>query len=337
MLAFKYHKANPTDYVLHFSRGRLAREGAGLSFFYFGPASSIVSVPLASSNVPFVFHEPTADFQVLTVQGQMTFRIAEPKKAAAMLNLTLDAKGQRKTDDDQKLPERLIYGLQTLLRTEIQRLPLRDALFQGDQLTATVMTQLKTNAEVVQLGIEILSLAILSLKPTPEMSKALEAETRERLNKTADEAVYARRNAAIEQERMIKENELQTEMVVQTKQRELQERELEGAIALEKQRSALTEQKAENERKEADTRAYALKAVMEPIQGMDWRLLMTLQSEGGNPANTIAMAFQELAANAQKIGELNMSPDLLRSLVGSTRLTCSRRSCWSHARHVSRN
>jgi len=32
--------------------------------------------------------------------------------------------------------------------------------------------------------------------------------------------------------------------------------------------------------------------------------------------NTIAMAFQELAGNAQKIGELNMSPDLLRSLLG---------------------
>jgi len=41
----KYHKANPTDYVLHFSKGRLAREGAGLAFFYFSPASSIVSVP----------------------------------------------------------------------------------------------------------------------------------------------------------------------------------------------------------------------------------------------------------------------------------------------------
>jgi regulator of protease activity HflC (stomatin/prohibitin superfamily) len=318
MLALKYHKANPTDYVLHFSRGKLAREGAGLSFFYFAPASTIVSVPLASANVPFVFNEPTADFQTLVVQGQMTYRIADPQKAAAMLNLTLDQHGKRKTDDDQKLPERLIYVLQTLLRAEIQRLPLRDALFQGDELASSVMTRLKSSPVVVQLGIEILSVAILSLKPTPEMSKALEAETREGLNKKADEAISARRNAAIEQERMIKENELETELVVQARQRELQQRELEGAIALERQRSALTDQKSENERKEADTRAYALKAVLEPIQSTDWRVLMMIQSHGGDPANTIAMAFQELAANAQKIGELNMSPDLLRSLVGGT-------------------
>ena len=48
---------------------------------------------------------------------------------------------------------------------------------------------------------------------------------------------------------------------------------------------------------------------------MDWRVLMMLNPRGGDSRNTIAMAFQELAANAQKIGELNVSPDLLRALV----------------------
>jgi regulator of protease activity HflC (stomatin/prohibitin superfamily) len=317
MFGIRYRKANSTDYVLHFSGGKLAREGAGLTFYYFGPSSTIVSVPLASANVPFVFNEPTADFQTLTVQGQLTYRIADPKKAAAMLDFTLDSKGKYASDEYQKLPERLIYGLQKLLRTELQELPLRSALVRGDELAGRVLEHLKASPEVTQLGVEILNLAVLSLKPTPEMAKALEAEAREALNQNADEAIYARRNAAIEQERRIKENELQTDLLVQTKQRELHERELEGEIALEKQRASLTEQKAENERKEADGRAYALKAVLEPVQGLDWRMLMMLNPNGSDPRNTIAMAFQELATNAQKIGELNVSPDLLRTLVGS--------------------
>jgi len=50
MFGISYRKANPTDYVLHFSRGKLAREGAGLSFFYFGPAASIVSFRSFSMN-----------------------------------------------------------------------------------------------------------------------------------------------------------------------------------------------------------------------------------------------------------------------------------------------
>lgn len=318
MFGISYRKSSPTDYVIHFVNGKPVREGAGLSFFYFSPAASIVSIPLASVNIPFVFNEPTSDFQMLTVQGQLTYRISDPKKAAVMLDFTVDANGRYLSDQYQKLPERLVYILQTLVRAEIQRLPLRAALVHGDTLTTRVLEELKASSEVGQLGIEILNLAVLSLKPTPEMAKALEAEAREALNRNADEALYTRRNAAIEQERRLKENELQTELLVQTKQRELHARELDAEIALETQRAALTDQKTENERKEADSRAYSLKAVITPVQGLDWRVLMMLNPNSGDARNTIAMAFQELATNAQKIGELNVSPDLLRTLVGTS-------------------
>lgn len=290
-----------------------------MSFFYFGPASSIVSIPLGSVNIPFAFQEPTADFQALTVQGQMTYRIADPKKAASMLDFTVDSNGHYRSDQYQKLPERLVYHLQTLVRAGIQGLALREALVHGDALTGLVLGQLKASPEVTQIGVEILNLAILALRPTPEMAKALEAEAREALNRNADEAVYTRRNAAIEQERRLKENELQTELAVQNKQRELHEREMEAQIALETQRAALTDQKSENERKEADSRAYALQAIIAPVQGLDWRVLMMLNPQGGDARNTIAMAFQDLAANAQKIGELNVSPDLLRTLIAAPR------------------
>jgi regulator of protease activity HflC (stomatin/prohibitin superfamily) len=315
MLGISYKKSNPTDYVLHFSHGRLAREGVGLSFFYFRPAATIVSVPINSSNIPFVFNEPTADFQTLTVQGQITYRITNPKQASGMLDFTVDQRGKYISDQYQKLPERLVYDLQTLLRAEIQRLPLRQALVHGDALTDRVQQKLRESSEVIQMGVEILNLSILSLKPTPEMAKALEAEAREALNGNADEAIYTRRNAAIEQERKLKENELQTDLLVQTKQRELQERKMEGEIALETQRAQLTDQKIENERKEADSKAYALKAMIAPVQNLDWRMLMMLNPQGGDARNTIAMAFQELATNANKIGELNISPDLLRTLM----------------------
>ncbi len=317
MLGIGYRKTNPTDYVLHFSGGKLTHEGTGLSFFYFAPSSTTVSVPLASSNCPFVFNESTVDFQTVTVQGQITYRIAEPKKAAAMLDLTVDGKGRYVGDQYQKLPERLVYALQTLVCGTIQELTLRQTLVYGEKLAQRVTEQLRASAEVTQLGLEILNLAILSLKPTPEMAKALEAEAREALNRISDEAVYTRRNAAIEQERRIRENELQTEMLVQAKQREIREHELDAEIALETQRAALTDQKSENERKEADSRAYALRSAITPIQGLDWRVLMALTPHGGDARNTIAMAFQELAGNAQKIGELNISPDLLRTLMGS--------------------
>jgi hypothetical protein len=318
MFGIRYRKANPTEYVLHFRNGRAVRKGAGLSFFYFAPSSTLVSVPMASVNIPFVFTEPAADFQTVTVQGQLTYRIADPQRAAAMLDLTVDSRGRYQTDQYQKLPERLVYSLQTLIRARIQSLPLREALMQGDAISGIVFEQLKANPDVVQLGVEILSLAVLALRPSPEMAKALEAEARESLNRTADQAVYTRRNAAVEQERLIKQNEIETQLLVQTREAELRAKDLDAQIGFEQQRAALTDQKSENERKEADSRAYSLKAVLGPVQGLDWRVLMMLNPNSGDARSTIAMAFQELAANAQKIGELNVSPDLLRTLIGSS-------------------
>ena len=47
------------------------------------------------------------------------------------------------------------------------------------------------------------------------MGKALEAEYREGLQQRADQAIYARRAAAVEQERRIKENELNTQVLLE--------------------------------------------------------------------------------------------------------------------------
>jgi len=83
-------KVPPTTYVLHYQNGKIRREGAGLSFFYWAPTSTIVAVPLASADVPFVFQETTSDFQSVTIQGQLTYRVADPKRLASLLDFTLD-------------------------------------------------------------------------------------------------------------------------------------------------------------------------------------------------------------------------------------------------------
>ena len=246
----------------------------------------------------------------------MTYRITQPRLAAAMLDFTVDAEGKYLGDHYRKVPERVIHALETLVRGELQQRPLQAALTAGDALTAAVMGTINGAADIRALGVEVLSLSIAALAPVPDVARALEAATREAMNRAADEALYSRRNAAIEQERRLKENELRTDQLVQQKQQALREAELGGAIALETQRAALTAQKADNDRQEADARAYALRAVLEPVRGVDWHVLMMLHGGTHDARGAIAMAFQELAANAGKIGELNVTPDLLRSLIG---------------------
>lgn len=34
-------RANPTNYVIHFKKGAVVREGVGLAFLYYGPGASV--------------------------------------------------------------------------------------------------------------------------------------------------------------------------------------------------------------------------------------------------------------------------------------------------------
>lgn len=310
-----YMKVPPTKYVLHYRQGKIRREGAGLSFFYYVPASTIVTVPFASADSPFVFQELTGDFQPVTIQGQITYRVADPKKLASLLDFSVDVRGHYISDDPDKLNARLVHQAQIVARAVTQRMTLREVLTGLSETGAEMLSRLKDSEAAAALGVEILTVSLLSIKPAPEMSKALEAEAREALQRRSDEAIYARRNAAVEQERLIKESELNTEIAVEEKQRQIRETRMNADIAVEQQRAGLLDKRAINDRKEADTKAYGLEAILKPLRSVDWKTLMMLSEGGADSRRVIALAFQGLAENAQKIGEMNISPDLLESLL----------------------
>ncbi len=314
MLGVRYLKSEPTSYVMHYAGGRVVREGAGLSFFYFAPTAVIVKIPVGTRDVPFVFNEVTADFQDVTIQGTLTCRIRDAKKIAGLLDYSVDAGGRYKSDDPNKLDERVIQQTQILARTFTQRQPLKDVLVNSDALIAEVLEGLRKSTTLDMLGIEVLGLSILGLKPAPEMSKALQASAREEMLRQADEAIYARRNVAVELERTIKENELNTEIAIEQKKQQMRESQLVADIAVEQQRSTLVDARVANERKEADARAAGLQAVLEPLKSVDWKTLIAMNT-GLDSRMLISLAFQQIAQNAEKIGELSISPDLLNSLV----------------------
>ena len=220
---FAYVKNPPTTYVLHYQNGRVRREGPGLAFWYFLPSSTIVRIPLASRDVPFAFSEITADFQPVTLQGQLTYRVVDAKRLASLLDFSVRPTGQYVSDDPEKVPERLVQTAQIFARAVVQRLTLREALVSSDTIVTEVVAALREAEPVRMLGVEILALTVVAIKPTPDIARALEADAREGLQGKADEAIYTRRKASVEQERRIKESELETEIAVQEKQRQIRE------------------------------------------------------------------------------------------------------------------
>lgn len=319
MFGVTYKKAPPTIYVLQFYNGKIVREGAGLSFWYYAPMATIVDVPLSSIDIPFVFHEITEDFQEITMQGQLTYRILDPQRISRLIDFSVKSNGRYAADPNplDLLAQRLVNSAQVVAKAVVQEMPLPQVLQDADRVVVEVFARLRSVETVGLLGLELQSLSIVSIKPTPEMARALEAEGREGLQRKADQATYARRNAAVEEERRIKESELNTEIAVQEKQRKIRETKMAADIALEQQREQLIDKKVDNDKKDADAKAYALSATLKPLEGADWRTLLAVAAKGGDPRFAISLAFQELAENAGKIGQLNVSPDLLETLLSS--------------------
>lgn len=313
MFGIRHMKASPTTFVMLWKGEKKRRAGLGLSFLYFAPTSTLVSIDLASRDVPFAFEQATSDFQQVSIQGQLTYRVAEPERLGALLDFSLDARGRYQSDDPTKLTDRLMTTAQVLTQGFCRRHDLRALLGQAEALSATAVDELRKSEVARMHGLEVLGFSVSAIRPTPEMGRALEAEAREALQRQADGAVYERRNAAVEQERRIKESELSTELAVEAKRRSIREAKMAADVAVETARTGLLAKKNDNDRQEADARAYALRAQLEPLKETDWR---TLMAAGGNqdPRFMLAFAFRELAENAGKIGELHLSPELLQSL-----------------------
>ena len=336
MFGVRYVKSSPSHYLMQFQNGKVVREGTGLAFFYFAPKSTLVSVPLNAVDVPFMFEETTRDFQAVTLQGQVGYRIAQPKILAEQQNFVLLPNGDYASEDPERLPVRVLNAVKAQFRALLQEADLRDMLHGTEQLSMAARQGLSAAPSLIALGIEVVDLALLAVKPNPDTVRALEAPVREEILKQADDATYARRNAAIAQEQTIKESELHSELVIEQKKRQVRETEVEservilekrqeiqtqamaGNVRLEEQNAELVRLQADNHKREAEVRAYAVQTLVEAMKSLDPRAQQAMLLAQSSPETLIALGFQNLADNASKIGEFNFSPDLLRQLAGKS-------------------
>ena len=334
MFGIRYYKADASTYAVKTNNGTVQKHGRGLSFFYNAVSTSIAAVPVNVKEAPFIFNLQTKDFQALTVQGQISYQIVDAVKMASMLNFTLAKNGQTYVSEDPlNLSERVLRVVQSAIQSQIQATELRQALTISQSLAQVVREQGRVDPTLQALGIELLEVTITAIEPTPETARALEAEAREMILKEADDAIYARRKSAVEQERTIREAELNTTLLVQQKEQEIEESRIENErtllraqaateseriqarISEENQRKELVSIQFENRQKEADAEAYATAARMNAFKQLPVEHLKAMALAQMQPEQLMALAFEGLAQNANKIGELTITPDLFGQLV----------------------
>lgn len=312
---WRHLRSETSSYVLHHRNGQAVRSGRGLQFWFLPLTASLTELPMDDRELPVLFHGRTLDFQDVTVQGVVTWRVTDAELLASRIDFSIDAiKGTWQEQPLEKVAQILTQLSQQLAFDYIAHAPLREVLVEGTRaIRSRVLSGLQEEQGLAGLGLEVVSVRISDCSPTPELEKALQMPTRESVQQEADKATFERRALAVERERAIAENELQNQ------------------IALAKTEEQLIGQRGDNERRRVTQAAEAARIEVEGRVARQ-RLESEGQADGIRQVERakveaereridiyrdlphtvlLGLAAREIAGQLPPIEHLSLGPDLL--------------------------
>ena len=340
-LGLRHLRGTPTAHIRHHRRGRLVHEGTGASFWFRPLAAALSEVPVDDRELTMTFHARTADFQDVTVQATVTFRIGDPALAAARLDFSLDPDtGAWRGAPLEQLGTLLTETAQQHALHVLARTPLADALADGvAAVRERVATGLAEEPRLPDTGVEVVAVRVVAVRPEPEVERALRTPTRERVQQEADRATYERRAVAVERERAIAENELASKIELARQEERLVDQRGVNARRLAEENAAADAVRAEAEatrtvrlaeaeavklqrlgEAEAERTRLAGRAEAERTretgQALAQRRAAWLTAHDGvDPELLRALSLELLARNPPRVDSLTLTPDLVTGLL----------------------
>ncbi|MFD9905377.1 SPFH domain-containing protein [Streptomyces sp. NPDC059063] len=318
-LGLRHLRSAPTAHIRHHQHGKLVHDGPGLSFWFRPLSAALSEIPVDDRELAVVFHARTADFQDVTVQATVTYRIGDPALAAARLDFSVDPDtGAWRSAPLEQLSTLLTESAQQHALDVLARTPLAAALADGVGAVRERITEgLGAEPRLPATGIEVVAVRVVAVRPEPEVERALRTPARERVQQDADRATYERRAVAVERERAIAENELASR------------------IELARQEERLVEQRGTNARREAEENAAADAVRAEAEAARTVRIARAeaeaartvgearaaaqtswLAAHAHADTTTLhALAATRLAENMPRVESVTVSPDVISALL----------------------
>ena len=327
----RYYRGEPSTHVMRFRAGRPVASGTGLSFWFAALDTAIAELPLDDRDLPFLFHGTSADFQDVTAQGVITYRVVDPLVLSSRVDFGVDvATGRYRKTPTEQLAALLTQLTQQIAFGWIAVRPLAEALAEGTAPLRDVLAAgLADETSLSHMGLEIVTVRVSAVSPNAEMEKALQTPAREHIKQEADEAVFERRAVAVEKERAIAENELANRIELTRREQALVERE--GA----NERLRATEQseaeriravaevgreqlRAQAEFEMAQLRAESEAASISLVEGARAAVEGAMMDVYRDVPREVLMglAMREFAGKLEKIEHLSITPELLTPLLG---------------------
>ncbi len=303
-------RSDASAYIQLYQKGRRVKSGRGLAFWFLPDQASIAEAPMDDKDLPFLFNSRSRDFQEITVQGMIVWRVADPEKLADRIDFSIDLAFGRPLTQPLDQIATLLTGLaQQLAAQYLASLEVGALLAAGvGPIQQTIETGLAGNVRLAEMGLEVVNIRVADVSPTAELKRALQTPTFEQLQQKADQATFERRALAVEKERAIAENELANQIELARRQKEL--------IA----------QQDDNARNTA-TAESAAKKITADGEAERIRVIEGAKAEADKarvgvyadlpPGVMMGLAAQEFAGKLKTIEHLNVTPDMLTMLVSA--------------------
>ncbi len=316
---FIHARVEASAFLAVFRNGRVRTSGRGAAIWFLPQgATSLVEIPADERDHQLMISATTRDFQTVSVQGAATWRAAVPLALADRVDFTISAKTGTYRADPLAQVKGLIDGLIHVgVERHVCARDIGEVLAEGvGPLLASIDEEARASPRLAAIGVELAGLRFKTLAPSPDLARALRQPTVERLQQAADEAVFARRAAAVEKEAAIAENETKAKIELEEERASLIARERDNDVARARAARDAAEVAAEGEARNKELLAEA--------EAQAFRELDEARLNGERERAEIARTLPQIVApadalkqgfGASKIGTLNLGPDIV-SLVG---------------------
>jgi regulator of protease activity HflC (stomatin/prohibitin superfamily) len=312
-------RSEASTYVIRYRNGTAVSAGRGLAFWFRPLDTAVAEVPLDDQELSFVFHGRSADLQEVVAQGIVTYRVTDPELLAARIDFGIDlASGLHTKTPLEQIAARLTGLAQQHAWAIMATTTLRELVAEGvGRLRERIGDGLAADQSLGEMGIAIASVRVSAVQPSAEVEKALAAPTRELIAADADEAAFARRAAAVDKERAIAENELANKIELARREATLVEQEgangRKRAAEIAAASRITAEGNARTRKIGAEAEATAIRAVESERNAAESDRIAVYRDLA--PAVLMGLAAREFAGKIETIEHLNLTPDLLSTVL----------------------
>ncbi|UTD26825.1 SPFH domain-containing protein [Bradyrhizobium sp. WD16] len=305
-------RSDASNHVIRYHKGNIRQSGRGLVFWFVPETASIAELPMDDREMAVFVNGRSQDFQAVAIQGTLTWHVVDPELLATRVDFSLGlGKGTYKSEPIQRIETRLGGLVNQAALQYLAQAPVRALLDAGPEpLRNQLEAVLAADPALGEIGIAVTAVRLTNLAPSSELERALQTPTFEALQQKADQATFERRALAVEKERAIAENELANKTELARREMLLITQEAENA------RNRATGH-AEAQQVEAAAEAERIRTV-ESAKAEAEQARMTIYRDLP-PAVMLGLAARELAGKLDTIEHLNVTPDLLATVLGEFR------------------